>query len=119
MCLRFSTALITGAALAVSSLAHAANPGTNPPSKKQPAPAPVGLSALAQVETILSYCETSDLHSASQYQEALKNILRDNSGGDDGSNSTSGAAKAALEAQLSKIPVSTGLSACRNFLAGK
>src|SRR5260370_38026841 len=63
MRLRFSAALITGTVLAVSSLAHAKTHLNT-----TPAPPPLTVSGLAQVEAIITYCQVVDSRSSAKYQ---------------------------------------------------
>jgi len=136
MRLRFSTSLIMGAVLAVSSLAHAVQPKTSPVTVKVPAspgntsvkvtPSPVGiaspsinLGALAQVEGILTYCGQVDPKSSAQYRQVLKGILsglRESEIDDDQENPTFVSDEKAVSAQLARIPLSTGVSDCRTIL---
>ncbi len=136
MRLRFSTSLITGAVLAVSSLAHAIQPKTSSVTVKTSAsagntsvkvtPSPVGVAApsinvgaLAQVEGILTYCGRVDPKSSEQYRQVLKAILsglRESDIDDDQENPTFVSDERAVSAQLAKIPRSTGVSGCRTIL---
>lgn len=115
MCLRFSTALITGAVLAVSTLAHAkTQPKTTPGPANVPAPAATPATGLAQVQAIFLYCELVDPHSAANYQRMQKVVLS-------GSSSGGGAYLTELgtmAAALAKVPVSSGVSSCRTVIAG-
>src|SRR5579859_1606019 len=69
MRLRFSTALITGTVLAVSSLAHAKTPAPVKTAARSGLPP----SGLAQVDSIISYCESIDPSSSAKYQK-LRNL---------------------------------------------
>jgi hypothetical protein len=148
MRLRFSEALIMGAALAVSSLAHAtALPKattTSVPAKTVPAktsgsavsssvkssstPAtlttinsPITIDALAKVEAILAYCGTVDKTNASQYSQALSNITAGHSLAEirnDQSSSRYVSTLGSMNAQLAALPAGTVVTSCKNFLAG-
>jgi hypothetical protein len=144
MSLRFSAALFMGSALAVSALAHATTPGkaTTAPvpvkttvsasnamvkSSKTPGSlstisSPISIDGLAKVEGILSYCATVDPADAAQYHQAMSNIVSGHSvteiKNDQGS-SRYVSAIGALNAELAALPVSTVVSSCKNFLAGK
>jgi hypothetical protein len=112
MSLRFSTALLTGAALAVSSLAHA---------KSAPV-APITIESLARVEGVFSYCATIDPKSATQYHQILNTIISGHSTpeiSDDQKTSRYKYAMGVADSNLAKLPVSTVLSACRNALVSK
>ncbi len=122
MRLRFSTSLIMGAVLAVSSLAHAKTPvkSNREPVKGPEVPLTASFSGLAQVEAIFSYCESVDPHSAAKY-ERMRNLVMSGQStgkGDDGRSSTLQSELAGIEAQLFQIPVSTGVSSCRTVIAG-
>jgi hypothetical protein len=134
--------LITGTVLSVSSLAHATPPAKSEAIKPTPSPiqsatgpikstghatgpsnsaAPITVDALAQVTAILNYCSQVDRPDASQYQRALANILSGHASSEmkvDESSSSYGAAARTINLQLAAIPVSTVVSACKNFLAG-
>lgn len=127
--------LITGTVLSVSSLAYATPPAkseaikpiqsTTSPIESSRHPegpaAPISVDALAQVTAILNYCKQVDRPDASQYERALANILTGHASSEmkvDESSSSYGAGARAINLQLAAIPVSTVLSACKNFLAG-
>ncbi len=119
MSLRFSAALITGTALAVSMLAHPATPATN--ITKTPS-TPITIEGLARVEGILSYCATVDPSNSSKYKQALSNIISGQSGSEikgDQSSSRYTYALGVADQSVAKLPVSTVVSSCRGFLAGK
>jgi hypothetical protein len=142
MRLRFSV-LITGTVLAVSSLAQATQPPKSEAVHPSPSPvqsttgpikssghatspsnpaAPITVDALAQVTAILNYCKQVDRPDASQYARALANILSGHASSEmkvDESSSSYGAGARAINIQLASLPVSTVVSACKNFLAGK
>ena len=113
MCLRFSATLISGAVLAVSTLAHATTPA--------PAPLPVQERALAQVQAIISYCELVDPVSSAKYQ-ALEAVVL--SGQSPSQISTEEKSTPYLQelsttsARLAGLPVSTGVSACKAAIKG-
>ena len=110
MSLRFSAILVTGAVLAVSSLAHSTPSAGSAQSSG---------SGLFQVELILDYCAKVDPASATNYRKALTKITGSEGEIGDTSNPTVAAQTADIKAQLARLPVSTGITACRNFLAGK
>jgi hypothetical protein len=138
MGLRFS-ALITGTALAVSSLSHATPPPhaatVKPiPSKTGPIKtnshdsgpsnpaAPISVDGLAQVTAILAYCSQVDRPDAGKYAQALANILAGHSSLEikvDESSSFYGAGARSINLQLASLPVSSVVSACKSFLAGR
>ena len=121
MCLRFSAALITGAVLAVSTLAHAkTQPKTTPAPANTPAPAATPASGLAQVQAIFSYCELIDPHSAANYERLRKVVISGNSSGGSGDDKSAAylTELVTMAAALAKIPVSTGVSSCRTVIAG-
>ena len=135
--------LITGTVLAVSSLAHATPPAKSAAIKASPSPgqsttipakisglstspsqpvAPITVDALAQVTAILNYCKQVDRPDSGQYERALANILSGHASSEmkvDESSSSYGAGARAINIQLASLPVSTVVSACKNFLAGK
>jgi hypothetical protein len=135
--------LITGTVLSVSLLAHATPPAKSASVKPTPepiqssngpikssghattpnnSPAPITVDALAQVTAILNYCTQVDRPDAAQYQRALANILTGHATSEmkvDESSSSYGAGARAINLQLAALPVSTVVSACKNFLAGK
>jgi len=134
--------LITGTVLSVSSLAHATPPAKSEAMKPTPSPvqsttgpikssghatspsnpaAPITVDALAQVTAILNYCKQVDRPDAGQYERALANILTGHASSEmkvDESSSSYGSAARSINLQLAAIPVSTVVSACKNFLAG-
>jgi hypothetical protein len=114
MRLRFSTTLIMGAVLAVSSLAHAKSNSTPAPAK---APNPSSSSGLAQVEAIFSYCESVDPLSAAKYRKVQSHVLSGYSDSDD-KNSAFRSEFSAFSAQLATIPKSTGVATCRIAIVG-
>jgi hypothetical protein len=136
MGLRFSIALITGAALAVSSLANATPLGKSPVTVNPRAsagntsvkttPLPVSIRAssisigvLAQLEGILSYCAAVDPKSSGKYRLVLKNIrsgLPESETDDLQENAAFVDNEKAANTQLAKIPLSTGISDCRTIL---
>jgi hypothetical protein len=142
MSLRFSAALFMGAAFAVSALAHATTPGkattgpvaakttpsaatvksSNTPGSFSTLNSPISIDGLAKVEGIFSYCATVDPADAAQYAQAISNIVKGHSASeikDDHGSPRYVSALGALNAQLAAIPVSTVVSSCKNFLAGK
>lgn len=119
MSLRFSAALITGTAMAVSMLAHAATPAT---STAKTASTPITIEGLARVEGILSYCATVDPSNSAKYKQALNNILSGHSGSEiktDQSSSRYTYALGVADQDVAKLPVSTVVSSCKGFLAVK
>lgn len=127
--------LITGTVLSVSSLAHATQHPTPAPIQSTTGPikssghatspsnpaAPITVDALAQVTAILNYCKQVDRPDAGQYERALANILTGHASSEmkvDESSSSYGSAARSINLQLAAIPVSTVVSACKNFLAG-
>jgi hypothetical protein len=144
MSLRFSAALIMGAALAASSLAHATTPGkattasvptkatgsaisssvrsSSTPSVFHSISSPITIDSLARVEGILSYCATVDPTDAAQYRQALSNIISGHPSSeikDDQSSTRYVYALGLLDTEIAKLPVSTVVSSCKTFLAGK
>ena len=145
MSLRFSAALFMGAAFAVSALAHATTPGkattapltaktttsassatiksSNTPGSFSSLNSPISIDGLAKVEGIFSYCATVDPADAAQYALAISNIVKGHSASeikdDHGSPRYVSALASSRNAQLAAIPVSTVVSSCKNFLAGK
>ena len=133
MGLRFS-ALITGTVLAVSTLSHAApspksaavknstgpiKTSTHPVSNATPSP--ISVDGLAQVTAILSYCSQVDRPNAGKYAAALANILSGHASAElkvDEASPLYGAGARNINLQLASLPVSTVVSACKNFLAG-
>ena len=135
--------LITGTVLAVSSLAQATPPAKSAAIKPTPSPiqsttgpikssghatsptngaAPITVDALAQVTAILNYCKQVDRPDSAQYEKALANILSGHASSEmkvDESSSSYGFAARSVNLQLAALPVSTVVSACKNFLAGK
>ena len=143
MRLRFSAALIMGAALAVSSLAHAtALPKattTSVPAKTSGSAvsssvkssstpvtlttinSPITIDALAKVEAILAYCGTVDQTNAAKYSQALSNITAGHSLAEirnDQSNPRYVSTLGSMNAQLAALPAGTVVTSCKNFLAG-
>ena len=113
MCLRFSAALITGAVLAVSTLAYAkTQPKTTPAPAKAPAPATTPDSGLAQVQAIFSYCELVDPQSAAKYERMRKVVISGHSSEtrDDERSAAYRTKLGVMDAELAKVPVSTGVS---------
>jgi hypothetical protein len=128
--------LITGTVLAVSSLAHATQHPSpapiqsttgpikssgNPTSPSNPA-APITVDGLAQVTSILNYCKQVDRPNSGHYEQALANILSGHASSEikvDESSPNYGSAARSINLQLAALPVSTVVSACKNFLAGK
>jgi hypothetical protein len=122
MCLRFTTILIAGTVLAVSSLAHAKTPSksTSAPVKTQ-APSTLSASGLAQVEAILTYCQVVDSHSSGKYQRVRSLVLSGHSSGEINGDERSAAYLSELKvigAQLFKVPSSAGISSCRTLITG-
>jgi hypothetical protein len=116
--LRFSAALITGAVLTVSSLAHAKTPikSTPAPQVLSPAASTSTASGIAQVETILSYCESVDPQSLAKYERLRNLVLSGYAPSVISNNKKSAAYQSEVEAfgaALAQIPVSTGVSTCR------
>jgi hypothetical protein len=128
--------LITGTVLSVSSLAHATQHPTPAPIQSTTGPikssghatspsnpaAPITVDGLAQVTAILNYCKQVDRPDSGQYERALANILSGHASSEmkvDESSSRYGAGARAINLQLAALPVSTVVSACKNFLAGK
>ena len=121
MCLRFSSVLITGAVLAVSTLAHAkTQPKPTPAPAKPPAPATTPASGLAQVQAIFSYCELVDSHSVAKYERMRKVVLSGQSSesGDDEKSAEYRTELGVMAAALAKVPLSTGVGSCRTVIAG-
>jgi hypothetical protein len=143
MRLRFSVALIMGAALAVSSLAHAtALPKattTSVPAKTSgsavsssvkpsgtpvtltPIISPITIDGLAKVEAILAYCGTVDQTNAAKYGQALSNITAGHSLAEirnDQSSTRYVSTLGSMNAQLAALPAGTVVTSCKNFLAG-
>jgi hypothetical protein len=141
MRLRFS-ALMTGTVFAVSLLAHATPPPKSAAIKPTSSPiqsttgpvqtkthpvttsngaAPITVDGLAQVTAILNYCSHVDRPDADRYERALANILFGHASLEmkvDESSPTYGSAARSINVQLASLPVSTVVSACKNFLAG-
>ena len=135
--------LITGTVLSVSSLAFATPPPKSEAVKPSPSPiqsttgpikssghatspsnsaAPITVDGLAQVTAILNYCKQVDRPDSAKYERALANILSGHASSEmkvDESSSRYGSAARSINLQLAAIPVSTVVSACKNFLAGK
>ena len=130
------SALITGTVLAVSSLSHAApspksatvksnstgptKTSTHPVSNATPAA--ITVDALAQVTAILAYCSQVDRPDAGKYAAALASILSGHGAAEIKVVEASplyGAGARNINLQLASLPVSTVVSACKNFLAGK
>jgi hypothetical protein len=129
--------------LAVSSLAHATPAPKSVAVKPTPAPiqsttgpiktsghsttpsnpaAPITVDGLAQVTGILNYCAQVDRPNAGNYARALANILSGHASSEmkiDQSGAGYGAGVRLINLQLANLPVSTVVSECRNFLAGK
>lgn len=121
ICLRFSAALITGAVLTVSSLAHAKTPPktATPPNLPPPASANTA-SGIAQVQTILSYCESVDPQSTAKYEHLRSLVISGYAPSVVSVNEKSAAYQFEVDvigAALAKIPVSTGVSTCRAGIA--
>jgi hypothetical protein len=80
------------------------------------------VSGLATVETILSYCINDDSANAPKYRLVIGSFTSGHSVSEienDQKSSSYSSAVGALNAQLAKLPASTVVSACRNYLAGK
>jgi hypothetical protein len=141
MRLRFS-ALATETVLTVSLLAHATPPPKSAAIKPTPSPiqstigpiktsghsttpsnpvAPITVDGMAQVMAILSYCSQVDRPEADKYERALASILSGHAPSEmkvDESSPRYGSAARSINVQLASLPVSTVVSACKNFLAG-
>ena len=135
--------LIMGTVLAVSTLAPAATQPKSANVKPTPAPiqtttgpiktsghstvpsnaaAPITVDGLAQVTGILNYCSQVDRSNAGSYARALANILSGHASSEmkiDQSSAGYGAGVRSINLQLASLPVSTVVSECRNFIAGK
>jgi hypothetical protein len=112
MSLRFPKALITGAALAVSSQAHIASAHTSP----------ITIEAVARVEAIFTSCAAVDPGESAKYHQALSNILYGHPDSEieaDKNTSRYAFAFKFTDTEIAKLPVSTIVSSCKNFLAGK
>lgn len=124
MCLRFHSALILGAALSVSSLAHAKTPAKSTPEPakvKTPAPSPSSASAVAQAQAIFSYCESVDPHSIAKYIVLQALVLSGDSPIQILADERTEAYRSefnTIRGELSAIPVSTGVASCRSAIAG-
>jgi hypothetical protein len=122
MCLRFSTILITGTVLAVSSLAHAITPSKTPPAPiKAQGQSTLSASGLAQVAAILTYCQVVDSHSFAKYQRVRSLVISGHSSAEIRDDEKSSAYLSELKlmgAQLVKVPASTGISSCRTLITG-
>jgi hypothetical protein len=112
MRLRFSLALISGAVIAASTFANA----TSAPN------APITIEGLARVEGTLSYCTTVDPKNSALYEKALDNILSHHSSSEiksDQSSSRYTYAMGVIDQEMAKLPVSTVVSSCKNFIGAK
>jgi hypothetical protein len=102
--------------LAVSTLDHAkTKPNTTP------ARSPLTLSVLAQVEAIITYCQVVDPRSSAKYQLLRTMATSGHSPSEISADQTSPAFLSELKvmgAAFIKIPVSTGVSACKAGIAG-
>lgn len=120
MCLRFSVTLITGTVLAVSTLAHAKTTPA-PAVIKSPAPPALPVSAMAQIEGIISYCQSVDPHSSAKYKQLGDLVLSGQSSqlkSDDEKGAAYQSDLSAVRAELAKIAVSKGVSTCKAGIAG-
>jgi hypothetical protein len=122
MSLRFSVTLMMGAALAVSSLAHAKT-AVNPTPQTGTASTPSTLSAsgLADVQAIITYCVVVDPHSAAKYERLLSVVTSGHSSSEISIDQKSAAYRSELitiGAELLKIPASTGASTCKAAIVG-
>jgi hypothetical protein len=135
--------LITGTVLAVSSLANATPAPKSATVKPTPAPiqsttgsiktsghsttpsspaAPITVDGLTQVTGILNYCSQVDRPNAGNYARALANILSGHASSEmkvDQSGAGYGAGVRLINLQLANLPVSSVVSECKSFLAGK
>lgn len=123
MCLRFDSALILGTALSVSSLAHAKTPAKSAPepAKQTQSPSSSAASAMAQVQAILSYCESVDPHSIGKYVLLQSLVLSGDSPAQilaDEKSETYRSEFSSIRAELAAIPVSTGITTCRSAIEG-
>ena len=122
MCLRFTTILITGTVLAVSSLAHAKTPSkATPPPVKAQTQSTISASGLAQVAAILTYCQVVDSHSFAKYQRVRSLVISGHSSAEISDDERSAAYLSELKvigAQLVKVPASAGISSCRTLITG-
>ncbi len=108
----FSASLATGAALAVSTFAHASSAPTGS----------ITIEGLARVEGTLGYCADIDWKSSSKYHQALENILTGHSEKeikDDQKSSRYAFALGALYQEIIKIPIGTATSSCKSFIGTK
>jgi hypothetical protein len=137
------SALITGTVLAASSLAHATPAPKSATVNPTPAPiqsttgpiktsghstapsnpaAPITVDGLAQVTGILNYCSQVDRPNAGNYARGLANVLSGHASSEmkvDQSSAGYGAGVRLINLQLANLPVSTVVSECKNFLAGR
>ena len=121
MCLRFTTILITGTVLAVSSLAHAKTPSKATPPVKAQTQSTISASGLAQVAAILTYCQVVDSHSFAKYQRVRSLVISGHSSAEISDDERSAAYLSELKvigAQLVKVPASAGISSCRTLITG-
>lgn len=116
MCLRFPTAIIMGTVLTVSSLAHAKTSDNSKPASPNSSSSSSSSTELAQVQAIISYCESVDPQSVVKYRKLQSLLLSGNSGGDKSAAYRS--ESNAINVSLSAIPVSTGVAACRSAITG-
>ena len=108
----FSTVLVMGTVLAVSSQAHTSGAPT----------APITIEGFAQVEGILSYCSTLDPSNSTKYKRALNNIISGHSATEiknDQSSSRYTFALGVIDQGIAKLPVNTVKSSCKNFIGAK
>jgi hypothetical protein len=110
MSLRFSIVLAAAAAISVSVLTP------------MQAETTITGRSLGTVETILGYCARIDPVSAAQYKGSVKMFTAGHSEKEverDQKDKGFTAAAESIDSQLKKVPLATGLSACKAFLAGK
>lgn len=112
MRLRFSLMLISGVAIAASTLANA----TSAPNT------PITIEGLARVEGTLSYCATLDPRNSSQYQKVLSNILSRHTASEIQSGQKSSRytyAMGVLDKEMAKLPAGTVVSSCKSLIGAK
>jgi hypothetical protein len=110
MSLRFSVTLVAGATIGVSALAQTHTQTT------------ISIDSLAVVETIAAYCERIDPVNSSQYRKQLSTFTSGHSEVEiegDQKGKTFANDVAAVNSQLAKVPLATGLSACRSLVVKK
>ena len=110
MSLRFSVTLVVGAMIGVSALAQPRSQTT------------ISIDSLATVEAILQYCERIDPVNTSQYTRRLSTFTGGHSEVEiegDQKGKTFANDVAAVNSQLAKVPLATGLSACRSLVVTK